>query len=395
MKLHSTTKYLPVLALLLSIGSCVKEKISDHDYPRLRTQVVTDITASGAMFKANVEFDNGTEIIDHGFVWKKIGLPYLGDWADKVSLGKYNGNGAFSFKATYGLPPGATIRVRGYIMTDTYTVYGNDVYFASQGCAPAVISTYSPASASIMDTITISGENFSNQIDGNQVYFGGKSGMVVSNKTDELKVIIPVDLDSEVPVITVSTSGNSTNAATPFNLLIPAFTEFNPKSARIDENITITGVNIPLVNGLPNIVRFGSVMATIVSVTRNQIVVKVPGQISLASEVIKVNSFPTEKNLDQSFQLLPPSISSFSPASGGTGKNFTILGSGFHRSLSVNEVYLGGVKLNVSSCTTTELYGYIPAGLGLPTGDYKITVSILGLTTEAPGLFHYTAPPIP
>lgn len=74
--------------------------------------------------------------------------------------------------------------------------------------------------------------------------------------------------------------------------------------------------------------------------------------------------------------IAQPSISSFSPVSGGVGTSVTITGTNFNTTASNNIVFVGGVKAAVTAASATSLTVTVPAG-----ASYQpVTVTTGGLT---------------
>jgi VCBS repeat protein/IPT/TIG domain-containing protein len=84
--------------------------------------------------------------------------------------------------------------------------------------------------------------------------------------------------------------------------------------------------------------------------------------------------------------LAQPAINGFSPASGPIGTAVTITGANFSATPSNNIVFVGGVKANVSSATTSSLTVTVPAGALFQ----PITVTINGLTAYSKNPFIVT-----
>ena len=391
MKINHSINYLFLLFILVSMNACEKEKTTSRDYPRIKTLDINQITSSGAKFNAEIFYNDGMNISDHGFVWGPSNSLALGR-SESVSIGSFKTTGEFSYTGTYGMEAGTLQYVRAYLITEEYTVYGNLMHFISQGSDPHIIHDFTPKSASMMDIITISGQNFSSRPGGNIVQFGNVTATIFKNSNEQLKVLVPTGLNSANPVISVISSGHNVEATPSFNLLVPEFTDFSPKTAYIGQSITITGNNICPQTLDPNEVWFGDRKAIIQSASRKELVVEVPYTISSATEILRVVSFPTDIEFADSFQLGPPVINSFSPSSGGPGTQIAVFGKGFSIIRDNNEVRIGEVSLNISSVNNTVLVCYVPANPGLTTGDYKISVTTFGLTTESADYFHYIAP---
>ena len=80
----------------------------------------------------------------------------------------------------------------------------------------------------------------------------------------------------------------------------------------------------------------------------------------------------------------PPSITSFSPASGAIGSSVTITGSGFNATAAQNIVFFGATMATVTEATTTSLTVTVPTGA---------TYQYISVTNLAVNLTAYSAKP--
>jgi hypothetical protein len=70
--------------------------------------------------------------------------------------------------------------------------------------------------------------------------------------------------------------------------------------------------------------------------------------------------------------LLTPTVSSFTPASGPTGSTFTISGTNFSTIAAQNTVKLNGINAIVTNATSSQLVVTVPSGA--TTGPVSVTV---------------------
>jgi hypothetical protein len=119
-----------VVATFLLISGCTEEEVTSRPYSRLRTTSVTDVTASTAVFKAEITYNGG--VTDHGFVWTNFGFAALTDPdATFVSLGATTAIGNFTANAS-NLQSGKNYWVRSYARSGKYTVYGDEFFFKTK-----------------------------------------------------------------------------------------------------------------------------------------------------------------------------------------------------------------------------------------------------------------------
>jgi hypothetical protein len=171
-----------------------------------------------------------------------------------------------------------------------------------------------------------------------------------------------------------------------------AVTGISATTAKAGDHINITGANFST-NKNDDIVLFGNQPANIISATSTQLVVEVPSvDVSYSyygvSVVLKVGN--QQVTVTNYFQFLP-SVTSFSPQSGGVGTYVTILGTNFNTNsgytIMVNNSTTSGYSSN-----TTALGFNIPNGV---TSDkLKISIVLNGTTIELPGEFTITPPEV-
>jgi len=87
--------------------------------------------------------------------------------------------------------------------------------------------------------------------------------------------------------------------------------------------------------------------------------------------------------------MSPPSITTFTPASGPTGTVVTISGHGFSPVPEQNIVYFGGMRATVTSATADTITAAVPAGATFE----PITVTVAGLSSASASPFHVTFQP--
>lgn len=86
-----------------------------------------------------------------------------------------------------------------------------------------------------------------------------------------------------------------------------------------------------------------------------------------------------------------PVITSFSPLSAGTGSSITITGSGFNTTAASNIVFVGGVQVNVTSASATQLIITLPSA-ATSSGAITVLNTATGLSAVSNKQFLYTFP---
>ncbi len=120
--------YLSVLLISVVLINCQKEKVASKEYPRLTTLDVTDISASGMTFKANILSGNLADIKEYGFVWDISYNPIIEIHSKNVLTGDISGN-QFRTGIMASLEKNKLYHVRAYLKTEDVLVYGKIVEF--------------------------------------------------------------------------------------------------------------------------------------------------------------------------------------------------------------------------------------------------------------------------
>ncbi len=150
-------------------------------------------------------------------------------------------------------------------------------------------------------------------------------------------------------------------------------TSFSPTSGESGTQVVITGAGFST-TASENIVKFNGTTATIISASATQLTTQVPSGATTGKISVTTNGETVQSSQD--FQVIPLSISSFSPASGKAGSTVTITGTGFSTTPSENIVKVNSETATVTSATSTQLTVTIPEGAS--TG--KISVDVNGIS---------------
>jgi hypothetical protein len=200
---------LPALGMTLFIlaAACQEENFVERDYPLIRTGSVDHITTEGARFNASIIEGTRESIKEYGFVWNTNANVLDLQYAERIVVSGSPESEIFSLDITFALDTMKLYYVRSYIRANKLTLYGNMVSFISLGSQAPIINDFEPKSGSSRDTITIYGRNFSYQGFTNKVLFGETPGRVTFGSYDELRVIIPDNLNHDALPVSVEVMG--------------------------------------------------------------------------------------------------------------------------------------------------------------------------------------------
>lgn len=294
-------KNIIVVSIVFVFLACTEEQITSREFPRVKTDYVTDINGTGATFRADMVSSPGP-VSDHGFLWHDQSSP-LFENADRISLGPKLTAGAFESLCERGLSKGKTYYVRGYVVSDENVVYGNIVEFTSMGSKPPMLMDFSPKIASWGDTITLTGQNFSVSSTKNAVKFGVSTATFISASSDMIRVKVPYDIHDEFTSISIveSGTGHSSMASTDFQLKAPVITSVTPSSGAPETLVVIEG---KFLASTMKMVYFNSASASIVNATSSTITCEIPQGLPSGIVTLKVVTGKNNLFTTTSFQIL-------------------------------------------------------------------------------------------
>ena len=122
-----------------------------------------------------------------------------------------------------------------------------------------------------------------------------------------------------------------------------------------------------------DVVRFGSVAATVTAATTTKLTVTVPAGVATGTVTVTVAGVTATS--DSSFSVLPagPAIGSVTPLKARSGDVLTIAGSGFDTDRTRDVVWIGTAAAVVTAATATQLKVVVPPGL--PQGQVSVTTA--------------------
>jgi hypothetical protein len=213
------------------------------------------------------------------------------------------------------------------------------------------ITSFTPAMGAVGASVTISGTNLNSVT---EVQFNGTSaGAPTVISSTSIRATVPVGATTgKISVM------NRAGAALSFGIfkVLPKITSFTPTNALPGESIAIIGTNFTGATA----VRFGSVSAVIFTVDSDtQITAAVPAT-AITGKVSVITPSGTGISTVNFIVVRPPTIASFTPASGKIGAIVTIAGANLS---SVTEVQFNGVSVGAPQVVSaTSIKATVPAG---------------------------------
>ncbi|HET6766416.1 MAG TPA: IPT/TIG domain-containing protein, partial [Chitinophagaceae bacterium] len=207
---------------------------------------------------------------------------------------------------------------------------------------PPTITSFTPTGGGSGTSVTITGTNFTGAT---AVSFGGVAASSFTvNSATSITAVLGTGASGSISVTTPG--GTATLAGFTF-IPPPTITSFSPSSGATGTSITITGTNFTGTAG----VNFGGVAASSFTVNSATSITAVVG--TGASGNISVTTPGGTASMAGFAFIPPPTITSFTPVSGGTGTTVTITGTNFLAGVTV--VSFGGVtafSATVNSATS-------------------------------------------
>jgi hypothetical protein len=324
------------------LSSCQKDTSHPRSYPQVTTSAVTNISEQGATFSADI-FSLGSEtIIEHGFVWGEGYNPDLSK--DRILLGATDVPGKFTTEISSTLGKNIEYSVKAFVKTAEHTVYGEVVKFVSLGSEAPVVYSFSPDSAAWLDTIKITGKNFSLDHLKNKVSLNDVQCPVLSATDTTLLFTVSQDLSQLKSLVHVEISGNgSVFTGDTLKLKAPVLTGFSPAKAYWGDTLYVYGkhfrsysmkaTNYVKLGGY-NCTRFGQLNDTMFKIL-------VPGDISTLQCGLDASINGIALHANSNFELKPP-VFTISPLHGTWGTVVTMEGR-LNPNPSRNKIYFSGV----------------------------------------------------
>jgi len=293
--------------------------------------------------------------------------------------------------ARAGFPPMARY---GAIAAAVVLVLGAIAFFASRSMRGPKLTALSPARIGPGQTLTLTGQDFADQAQGNTVRFDNRPGRVVKASPTEIQVEVPdvptiAGRDSSLKVSVVVDGRES--AALPLAVFqSPRIHGVSPSVAMPGEEVTLAGTGW----GMGARVRFGSAEAPVVGATASSLRVRVPDAAGAPGTslpvVVSMGADPSN-----SFPFLVgrlPLLTGIEPRTVSPGDVVTVAGRGFQAQPEANTVKIGGAPALVVSSSDVEVKAIVPRGAAAGA-EAPIEVKVAGLDNAAQGTVT-VAPPL-
>lgn len=200
---------------------------------------------------------------------------------------------------------------------------------------------------------------------------------------DTLEVTVPPGLSPDAADIRVSTTSGETEPPAAFTVLLPpVVTSFTPEKAPVGTTVRILGQRLTYIDHAT----FGSVEAEILSVSADQIEVRVPQEA--VTDTIHVTGNGGAAKTSKKFEVTPkPQINSLDKLSGAAGADVTVTGLNFQGAF---ELKFAETPAVIVSNTGTVIKTKVPA----TASSGKISISTPAGTGVSADVFAVQGAPL-
>lgn len=369
------TKITWIVGLLLISVSCQKE---EYSYPLVFTGDVTDVNVGRAVFNGKLVSTGNLGIVEYGFVWDSIPMPTVEKSPNAACTDPIK-EGAYKVNLEAYMRKNVDYYVRAYARNEKFTTYGKEVRFKSQGnLAPSIVDFF-PKNASLFDTITIVGKNFSGKLSDNVVTVGGVEASIAKASSDTLAFVIPDRLTAKNGAITVTIQGQKAESGKQLCIISPAISSISPKVGTYLSTLTINGENFKQ-NPSSLKAYVDLYEAKILEVTDKSLKVEIPASLDKRLNTVSVMMNNQKVAASEKFELLPATIDDFTPHQAKTEEVITLKGANFCPITANNKVTIDGFPAAIRRATATELEVVIPSQekVTYSSRDVKVEVEVLG-----------------
>jgi len=364
------------------ILSCSKAEELLLGIPRVATGKDIFTNQAGAIFQADVLSAGSQVITDHGFQWREFGKTQI----DFKSIGTLTGN-TFELEVNQGFEENKQYEVRAYISSADFTAYGEWVKFSGAGSMAPQITGFSPAQATWGDTLTITGNFFSNNSSIVKVEFEEVIGDLISTSEEMIKVKVPNNfIKTSTVFIRVKVGSKFGNTSQAFSLLGTQVLQVTPNKGSSGTVVVIKGKYF---NPTHSLVKFGDVSVPIAQAYKDSLKLILPKEVSGGEKDVTVISGPFQATLFKVFSRNYPIITEIVPSVAFFGDTITLKGENFGFPFNDNYISTGSNSATIVDSKQGELKIILPIE-SKPlisfqvTADYVTSQSDKKLTIKKP-----------
>ena len=329
---------------LLAVLAC-KEEQQERDFPEVITSAL-QVIEEGVILTSTVNI--GSErIIDHGVIFAPTDPYPPSSGFDKISLGPFPEGTSFSVNIDKNLEKDKRYSAKAYLQTESYLVYGNLVFFTSNGSKSHEIKDYFPKTAFTSDTITIRGIRFSSNKEDISIWLGQTKANPCSASDTLLKVVIPELSETTNLQIKVEMISTIITAKESFNLKPPYISNMTPTKGLPLETIKISGKGLLSVSKII----IDNSEQVLVTKTDSTLIFNISKYLNKGEKLIQLFQIDRNITINEKLMVLYPEITDISPI---TVWNDTILSVSGTNLNHLNSFFLDSYNSTVEMISITD-----------------------------------------
>jgi hypothetical protein len=264
----------PIILIILMVISTCKNEFATRDFPSVLTVGTNNKGSEGVEFTGEIIGRMPNIAIEAGFIWQKGKDPVENPGYKMTFPGKLT-EGKFNIIIRTSLKKNTEYYVRAYAKSADIIVYGDVLKFTSpEDFKPGIISV-SPITGLVGDTINIKGGIYNSDTSKIVVRFNELRSKIVSSTDSLIRCLVPMSLSSKQSTVSITDEGPVLAFGESFILSTPSVSGISAETVQFNDTISINGTGFHKVNQL-NIVRIGSVLATVISSNNSVLKVIVP-----------------------------------------------------------------------------------------------------------------------
>jgi hypothetical protein len=290
--------------------------------------------------------------------------------------------------------PAGIVASHGQSITVSVVISGVAAVNSSYFTILANVKDFSPKTGMVGSNITLIGDNLpSSYYSGSyplNIYFGDVLANTGYYYSSQVMVPFTASAKSQVYVLV---NGQKITLPGEFTVIAPQVTAVNPTSGILPgQTLYIAGTNFPTQSdassGRPMVKLGNGEYQNVYLQSTNVYYLNTSSALADGDYTLYLRVGPHEVQAPEKVKILPYTATSFSPTSGGPGKEINISGN-FVQGNSYY-VYFGTVSTYASATSATNLRAFVPSGIN--AGTVKISVDVPNKKLVVPGNFEIVGP---
>ncbi|WP_461789129.1 IPT/TIG domain-containing protein [Pedobacter sp.] len=289
--------------------------------------------------------------------------------------------------------PSGIVASHGQYVTLNLVISGVTAFNAPSFTMLANIKDFSPKTGTVGSNVSLIGDNLPSSYSGNyplNIYFGDALANNGYYYGSQVTVPFTASAKSQVSVVV---NGQKVTLPGDFTVIAPQVTAVNPASGILPgQTLYISGTNFPTQSdasaGRPMVKLGNGDYQNVYLQSTNVYYLNTSSALADGDYTLSLRIGPHEVQAPDKVKILPYTATSFSPATGGPGKEVNISGNFIQGSSYY--VYFGTATTYATATSATNLRTFVPSGTN--AGTVKISVDLPNKKIVLPGNFEVVGP---